>query len=163
MQNSSISHVPDSAVKTGSSSNVDISDTAVTAPTPGSYSSEPEPFAPNHGTGERPFSLFDYREIWSIGLSLGYLYYGEDIDVDDEVPVGTPKSTEYGFNFGLNGSATFYSWENKLIVHPKACLLLGLGNTYDGSTRASRGGPTPLNSTHPLSIKTTCSCLRGAT
>ena len=87
------------------------------------------------GRPVRPFSLFDYGEIIPFGLSLDYLYYHEDISDDiGNFPVyGVPKSTEYGFLIGLRGGATFYSLENKLFLRPRAAVLLGFGNTYDGS------------------------------
>lgn len=147
MQDSSVSPVPDSAARVDTASNAAILDTAAVQEPSGSYSSAPEPLAPDLAAAERPFSLFDYRQIVSIGVSLGYLYYSEDLDMSDDIQaftsefgraprlVGAPKSTEYGTVFGASASATFYSWENRLIVRPRAGLLLGLNNTYDGSTQ----------------------------
>jgi hypothetical protein len=97
------------------------------------------------GQPGRPFSLFDYSEVISFGLSLDYLYYNENVDLSDEIrnftnhfgnaPLfsGAPKSTEYGFLVGLRGGGTFYSLENKLFLRPRVALLFGFGNTYDGS------------------------------
>jgi hypothetical protein len=100
------------------------------------------------GQPVRPFTLFDYSEVISFGLSVDYLYYNENVDLSDEIrnftyhfgraPLfsGAPKSTEYGFLVGLRGGGTFYSQENKLFLRPRAALLLGFGNTYDGSLQA---------------------------
>jgi hypothetical protein len=105
----------------------------------------------DRGTEGRPFSLLDFGETISIGFSLGYFSYKEYFDPDEAllyprelnqpVPlvVGTPKSTEYGDLFGLHAGGTFYSWENRLFFRPGAAVLLGYGNTYDGS---SQGQPT---------------------
>ncbi len=100
------------------------------------------------GQPQRPFSLFDYRQTWSFGLSLSYLYYKENPDESEEIRDftdyygfpprlrGAPKSTEYGTVYGLSWSTTIYSWQNKLLLRPRAALLLGIDNTYDGSTQA---------------------------
>ncbi len=147
MQDTGVSLVPDSAARVDTTGNAPILDTAAAQSASGSYGSAPEPLAPDLTAAERPFSLFDYRQIVSIGLSLGYLYYSEDLDLSDDIRdftqmygrapviVGTPKSTEYGTVFGISASATFYSWENRLIVRPRVALVLGLNNTYNGSTQ----------------------------
>jgi hypothetical protein len=114
-------------------------DSAAAAP----QTTEPQPaYATPSG---RNFTLFDYSEVISFGLSLDYLYYNEDIDLSDEIRdftkhfghapqfFGAPKSTEYGLEVGLRGGATFYSLDNKLLLRPRVALLLGFGNTYDGS------------------------------
>jgi hypothetical protein len=107
------------------------------------------------GQPVRPFTLFDYSEVISFGLSVDYLYYNENVDLSDEIrnftyhfgraPLfsGAPKSTEYGFLIGLRGGGTFYSLENKLFLRPRVAVLLGFGNTYDGSLQ----GQPLLNST----------------
>jgi hypothetical protein len=148
LQDTTVSPLPDSHARADTTGNAAVLDTSTVQSASGSYSSAPEPSAPDVTADERPFSLFDYRQVVSIGLSLGYLYYSEDMDLSDEIQaftskfgrapriVGTPKSTEYGALYGLSASATFYSWENRLIVRPRAGLLLGLNNTYDGSTQA---------------------------
>ena len=96
----------------------------------------------------RPFSLFDYGEIISFGVSVDYLYYKEEIDISDEIQSfkdyfgrppqiqGAPKSTEYGFLIGLHLGGQFYSLENKLWARPEVTALLGFGNTYDGSLQS---------------------------
>jgi hypothetical protein len=114
-------------------------DSAIATPLNAAPAAETEGPPANAGQPVRPFTLFDYREIISFGLSLDYLYYNEEIDlIDGLVPqgYGVPKSTEYGFLVGLRGGATFYSLDNKLFLRPRAALLLGFGNTYDGSLQA---------------------------
>jgi hypothetical protein len=106
------------------------------------------PLAPalaNEIPAERPFSFFDYSQIGSLGVSLSYLYYNEDIDLSDDINAfnsryghdpkisGAPKSTEYGAVFGLSGSMTNYNWINRLVLRPKAGIFAGIDNTYDGS------------------------------
>jgi hypothetical protein len=95
----------------------------------------------------QPFSPFNFGQILSMGLSLSYFYYNEDISLDDDIAsfgngsnqpfqvIGTPKSTESGTEVGISASAAFYSWRNRLFFRPKAELLLGIGNTYDGSSQ----------------------------
>jgi hypothetical protein len=123
-------------------------DSAIATPLPAAPVTKAEPPPADAGQQIRPFTLFDYGEIISLGLSLDYLYYNENIDLSDEnrsfkdhfgyAPQlsGAPKSTEYGVLIGLRGGATFYSLENKLFLQPRAAVLLGFGNTYDGSLQA---------------------------
>ena len=124
-------------------------DSATATPLPAPPVAEAEPTPLDAGQQVRPFTLFDYGEIISFGLSLDYLYYNEDIDLSAEIQSfkdhfggpapqlsGAPKSTEYGVLVGLHGGATFYSLENKLFLRPRAAVLLGFGNTYDGSLQA---------------------------
>jgi hypothetical protein len=123
-------------------------DSAIATPLPAATAAEAEPPPTDAGQPGRPFTLFDYGEIISLGLSLDYLYYNENIDLSDEIQSftaryghapqfsGAPKSTEYGVFVGLRGKATFYSLENKLFLRPGAAVLLGFGNTYDGSLQA---------------------------
>jgi hypothetical protein len=91
----------------------------------------------------RPFSLFDYRNIVSAGISLSWLYYAEDPNLSDLIEyygaiVGTPKSTEYGTVITLGLGETFYNWRNRLVVRPKLSLLVGFDNTYDGSDQGQQ-------------------------
>jgi hypothetical protein len=93
------------------------------------------------------FSPFDFGQGISIGLSLDYFHYNEIIDMSDDIQsfkehygsppqiIGAPKSTEYGTDVGICGSAAFYSWRSRLFVRPRAELQLGIGNTYDGSSQ----------------------------
>jgi hypothetical protein len=118
--------------------------TAAQAPSP---EAEPQPDQPSLDTAaaQQPFSLFSYPRIFSIGVSLSWLYYSEDIDLSDlrasffnyfgrEPQIsGAPKSDEYGLVLGLSLGETFYHWKNKVVVRPKASLLVGFNNTYDGS------------------------------
>lgn len=107
---------------------------------------QPEPALPDAGANELPFSLFSYPKILSIGVSLSWLYYSEDVDMVEVRNAffnnygnyprfinGTPKSDEYGVVLGLSLGETFYHWQNKVVVRPKASLLVGVNNTYDGS------------------------------
>jgi len=96
----------------------------------------------------QPFSPFDFGQILSLGLSLSYFHYAEDPSLSDDIEwfsnqygykpeiIGAPKSTEYGTDVGISAGATFYSWRDRLFFRPKAELLLGIGNTYDGSSQA---------------------------
>jgi hypothetical protein len=97
-------------------------------------------------SGQR-FSPFDFGQINSIGLSLSYFDYNEDTRVDDDIQsftehfgkapliLGAPKSSESGVDFSISGGATFYSWRNRLFLRPRAELVFGINNTYDGSTQ----------------------------
>ena len=92
------------------------------------------------------FSLFDYRKIISVGPWLSYFYYNEDIDISPLVQsyrdyygtsprlVGTPKSSEYGALIGVRLQIPHYLRKPNLFIRPGVTLLLGLNNTYDGST-----------------------------
>jgi hypothetical protein len=96
---------------------------------------------------DRLFSPFDFGQIPSIGLSLSYFDYNEDTRVDEDIQsftrhfgippvvIGTPKSSENGFDFSVSGGEAFYSWQNRLFLRPRAELVLGIGNTYNGSTQ----------------------------
>jgi hypothetical protein len=140
-----LSGAPDSAAAGHTVSLEATADSATATPLPAAPAAEAEPPPADAGQQVRPFTLFDYGEIISLGLSLDYLYYNEDIDLSAEIQSfkdhfgrapqfsGAPKSTEYGILIGLRGGATFYSLENKLFLRPRAALLLGFGNTYDGS------------------------------
>jgi hypothetical protein len=146
---------PDSVAASDTARLDAAADFAVATPPPAAPTAEAEGPPPNIVPQDRLFTLFDYSEIISFGLSLDYLYYNEDIDLNDEIRsftdrfgrppqfFGAPKSTEYGFALGLHGRAAFYSLENKLFLRPRAALLLGFGNTYDGSLQ----GQPVLNST----------------
>jgi|WetSurMetagenome_2_1015567.scaffolds.fasta_scaffold00142_21 hypothetical protein len=108
-----------------------------------------QPLSTDSAASERRFSLFDYRDVVSAGVSLSWLYYAEETDVAEVARnfenaygyapqriTGAPKSTEYGVIEGIHLAATLFNWQNKLIVRPKGGLLVGFGNTYDGSTQA---------------------------
>jgi hypothetical protein len=93
----------------------------------------------------KPFSLFDYPKIASVGLSLSSFHYNEVFNLDDDrrefytqygrYPVinGAPKSTEQGNDLGVFAAMSLYSWRNRLLFRSKAALVLGMGNDYDGS------------------------------
>jgi hypothetical protein len=95
----------------------------------------------------KPFSPFSFGQVLSLGFSLSYFHYNEDISLSENIQAfsehfgrepqvrGTPKSTEYGTDAGIILDGIFYSWENHLFLRPRAELILGLGNTYDGSTQ----------------------------
>jgi hypothetical protein len=98
-------------------------------------------------SSQRKISLFNYSEITSIGLTVGYLTYKEIIDLTDDIQqfkdhfgnapkiLGAPKSTENGVVFGLCADKTFYSWQNRTLLRPKVSFLFGYNNTYDGSSQ----------------------------
>jgi hypothetical protein len=118
---------------------------------------------------DRLFSPFDFGQIPSIGLSLSYFDYNEDTRLDDDIRsftghfnrtpliIGAPKSSENGFDFNVNGGATFYSWQNRLFFRPRAELVLGIDNTYNGSTQGEWIVDAPGDTTgiqfHPYSGK----------
>jgi hypothetical protein len=95
----------------------------------------------------RPFSSFEYGQVISTGVSLDYFHYNEEVDLGDDIASfrehfqrepeikGAPKSTEYGTDVGIGASGAFYSWRTRLFFRPRAELVLGIGNTYDGSTQ----------------------------
>jgi hypothetical protein len=86
------------------------------------------------GSPERPFSLFDYRNIVSAGISLSWYYYAENPEIVHDLPLlGVPKSTEYGTIISLSLGETFYNWKNRLVIRPRVDLLVGYDDTYDGS------------------------------
>ena len=130
-------------------------DSTTESPLPAATAAETVTPPADAGQPIRPFTLFDYGEVISFGFSLDYLYYNENVDLSEEIsnftyhfrkaPLfsGAPKSTEYGFLIGLRGGGTFYSLENKLFLRPRAAVLLGFNNTYDGSLQ----GQPLLNST----------------
>ncbi len=103
--------------------------------------------ASSRGQDGQPFSPFDFGQTFSAGLSLSYFHYNEEIDLTDEIQafetryghtpeiLGAPKSTEYGTEFGINAGGAFYSWRSRLFFRPRAELLIGISNTYDGSTQ----------------------------
>jgi hypothetical protein len=103
--------------------------------------------ASSRGQDGLPFSPFDFGQTFSAGLSLSYFHYNEEIDMSDEIRsfetrygrtpeiLGAPKSTEYGTEFGINAGGAFYSWRSRLFFRPRAELLIGISNTYDGSTQ----------------------------
>jgi hypothetical protein len=107
----------------------------------GEDSSAPAPVA----AAVKPLSLFDYPKIVSVGLSLSSFHYNEFFDLNDDrrefysrygrYPViqGAPKSTEQGNDLGAFASLSLYSWRDRLLFRPKAALILGMGNDYDGS------------------------------
>jgi len=92
------------------------------------------------------FSLFDYKKVISVGPWLSYFYYNENIDVGQMVQwyrdqygttpnvVGTPKSSEYGAVIGVRLQMPHYLRKPDLFIRPQVALLLGLNNTYDGSS-----------------------------
>jgi len=96
---------------------------------------------------QRPFSLFHYNEITTIGLTLGYFTYNEIISLTDDIQQftdqfgfkpeisGAPKSTETGTVFGLSAEKTFYFWKDRMLLRPKASFLFGYNTSYDGSTQ----------------------------
>ncbi len=124
-----------------------VGDSTAAPPAVPEAGAQPEPALSDTSVAELPFSLFFYPRIISIGLSLSWLYYSEDVDLSDLVGAfrdhfgrdpqifGAPKSDEYGAVFGLSLGGTFYNWENRLVVRPKAGLLVGFDNTYDGSSQ----------------------------
>ena len=102
-----------------------VGDSTAAPPAVPEAAEQPEPALSDTGANELPFSLFFYPKIISIGVSLSWLYYSEDVDMGDLVGAfrdhygndprifGAPKSDEYGAVFGLSLGETFYHWENK--------------------------------------------------
>jgi|GEM_PF-2523225 hypothetical protein len=98
------------------------------------------------GPESRNYSLFDYRKVVSLGPWISYFYYNENIDVAPLVQwfrdefstnpklTGTPKSSEYGSLIGLRLQISRYLRNPNLFIRPGVALLLGIGNTYDGSS-----------------------------
>jgi hypothetical protein len=88
------------------------------------------------GSPQRPFTLFDYSNIVSAGISLSWFYYAENPEIVHDLPLlGVPKSTEYGTIISLSLGETFYNWQNRLVIRPRADILVGYDDTYDGSTQ----------------------------
>jgi hypothetical protein len=93
------------------------------------------------------FLLQDWGKIISIGPWLSYFFYNEDIDITPLVQefrdeysyspkiIGTPKSTEYGALLGVRLQTSHYLRHPDLFIRPGIALLLGLNNTYDGSSQ----------------------------
>jgi len=92
-------------------------------------------------------------------LSLSYFHYKESVDLTDDIQsfrdhylrdptiAGAPKSTEYGTDVGISASGSFYSWRNRLFLRPRLDLIVGIGNTYDGSTQGEPVVDSPGDTT----------------
>ncbi|HUI92671.1 MAG TPA: hypothetical protein VLX68_10525 [Chitinivibrionales bacterium] len=91
------------------------------------------------------FSLFNYGKTIAVGPQASYFYYNEHIEIDPLVQQfrdqylrspkisGEPKSSEYGGMLGVNFGITRYLPGPHLLIRPRVALLVGMGNTYDGS------------------------------
>jgi hypothetical protein len=98
------------------------------------------------------FSLFNYAKIVAIGPSLCWFYYNEHPDINPIIRqfrnqylfqpsiIGTPKSSEYGAVMGFNLNIARFVRKPHLFIRTQFALLLGIANTYDGSSQAADNG-----------------------
>ena len=106
----------------------------------------PSPVPPQQ-INEDKQSSYPFHTI-SFGPHLGYIHYDEifhenemkAVALKDSIVIdsfaGVPKSTEYGFCPGLSFSYCYTGKKVPIFFSiPKLTLLLGAGNTYDGSTQ----------------------------
>lgn len=97
---------------------------------------------------DRIFSLFNYAKTVGIGPSLSWFYYKEHPDINPIIRqfrnqyllqpsiIGTPKSSEYGAVTGFNLNMARFLRKPRLFIQARFALLLGIANTYDGSSQA---------------------------
>ena len=128
-----------------------ISGTGINKSAP-DQSSEPQPVLVSRvmmsNDDDRIFSLFNYAKIVGVGTSLSWFYYHEHPDINPIIRqfrnqylfqpsiIGTPKSNEYGAVLGFNLNSARFLRKPHLFIRPHFALLLGIANTYDGSSQA---------------------------
>jgi hypothetical protein len=88
-------------------------------------------------------SPFSSDRVHYLGLSLDYFSYAEVSNLSEifsdsmTLPViGAPKSTEYGFLFGLDYQGAFRKHGSPWLFRPNVAVQFGIQQTYDGSTQA---------------------------
>ena len=134
-----------------------------------------------HPASDGPFSLFNFGKITSVGVSLCWFSYQEEYDLNEEIQnftesygyppdavIGAPKSTEHGSDLALTAALTLYSWRNRIFFRPKAGLVLGMGNSYDGSSQEqlivdTASNPSACGGTRTAATRTTFSCSEART
>jgi hypothetical protein len=86
---------------------------------------------------------FSSDRMHCLGVSLDYFSYAEAStinDIPDGYPpnfvLGSPKSTEYGFAFGVDYEGSIRKHGSQLLFRPKLEGKIGIHQTYDGSTQA---------------------------
>jgi hypothetical protein len=94
------------------------------------------------------FNPLTYGRRFSFAFHIPYLYYNERIRLSDvirsyqdtygvppEKIEGEPKSTEYGLSAGFAFKITRIFPHTGIMLRPQFSIVIGPGNTYDGSTQ----------------------------